>query len=157
MSKVISVVTPVFSTNALKDISEAMELGDLSENEKFVTEDLQIENKDELNAILAKRFADKTTEQWLGELESQGVLCARINTFDDVAKDPQIACNNMIVEMEHKEAGNLRLLGNPIRLYGTPPTLRCPPTDLGEDSEAIARDFGYSEDEILELKEKNII
>jgi formyl-CoA transferase len=150
-------ISPVFSSNALRDISVAMDLGDLSEEEKFATEDLQIENKDDLNGILAKRFLEKTTEEWLEELESKGVLCARINTFDDVAKDPQIACNNMIVEMEHKEAGKLKLLGTPVRLYGTPPSLRHCPPDLGADSEAIAREIGYSDEEIEELKKNNVI
>lgn len=150
-------ISPVFSNNALRDISVAMDLGDLSKNEIFSTEDLQIENKESLNAILTKRFLDKTTNEWLEELESKGVLCARINDFDDVAKDPQIACNNMIVEMEHKDAGKLKLLGTPVRLYGTPPTLRHSPPDLGEDSEAIAREIGYSDEEIAELKEKNVL
>lgn len=150
-------ISPVFSNNALRDISVAMDLGDLSEDEKFATEDLQIENSKILNEILAERFLKKPTAQWLEELESKGVLCARINTFDDVAKDPQIACNKMIVEMEHKRVGKLKLLGTPVRLHGTPPTLRHCPPDLGEDSEAIASEIGYSDEEIAELKRKNII
>ena len=150
-------ISPVFSNNALRDISEAMGLGDLSLDQRFSTEDLQIANREILNSILAQRFMDKPTAVWLEELESKGVLCARINTFDDVAKDPQIACNNMIVEMEHKNAGTLKLLGTPVRLYGTPPTLRNCPPDLGQDSEAIAREIGYSEEEIEALKKKKVL
>ncbi len=150
-------ISPVFSNNALRDLSLAMDLGDLSENVLFATEDLQIENSQALNEILAKRFLQKTTANWMEELEEKGILCARINSFDDVAKDPQIECNNMIVEMEHKVAGKLRLLGTPIRLHGTPPSLKHCPPDLGEDSEAIAREIGYSEEEIKELKSKEII
>lgn len=150
-------ISPVFSKNALQDISTAMDLGDLSADERFATEGLQVENRDVLNAILAQRFVQKTTDAWMEELEPKGVLCARINTFDDVANDPQIACNNMIVEMEHKDAGILRLLGTPVRLYGTPPELRRCPPDLGADSEEVAREIGYSDEEIEELKRKNVI
>jgi crotonobetainyl-CoA:carnitine CoA-transferase CaiB-like acyl-CoA transferase len=150
-------ISPVFSNNVLKDISLAMSLDDLSEQEPFSTEDLQIENSEELNAILAKRFKDKTTDEWLGILEPKGILCARINAFDDVTNDPQIACNNMIVEMEHKDAGKLRLLGNPVRLSKTPSTLRQAPPDLGEHSEAIAKELGYSADEIEKLITKGIL
>jgi CoA:oxalate CoA-transferase len=110
-----------------------------------------------LNQLLAKRFQDKTTAQWLEELENKGVLCARINDFDAAAKDPQIACNNMIVEMEHKRAGKLRLLGTPVRLHDTPPALRKFPPDLGEDSEAIVREMGYSKEQIEELKAKQVL
>ena len=150
-------ISPVFSDDSLRDISAAMELGNLSLDERFETEDLQIENKDALNEILAMRFAEKTTAQWMEILESKGVLCARINTFDDVAQDPQIACNNMIVEMEHEDAGTLRLLGTPVRLHGTPPSLRHCPPNLGADSEAIAREIGYSDDEIEELIRNKVI
>ena len=150
-------ISPLIFNNALRDISEAMGLGALSFDQRFSTEDLQIANREILNSILAQRFMDKPTAVWLEELESKGVLCARINTFDDVAKDPQIACNNMIVEMEHKHAGTLKLLGTPVRLYGTPPTLRNCPPDLGQDSEAIAREIGYSEEEIEALKKKKVL
>ena len=95
------------------------------------TEELQVDNKNELNAVLAKAFLQKTTDAWMEELESQGVLCARINSFDDTARDPQIACNNMIVSMEDPDVGELKLLGTPVRLKGTPPRLQEFPPRLG--------------------------
>ncbi len=144
-------ISPVFSNNALRDISSAMDLGDLSEDPRFATEELQIENRELLNEILEKRFKDKSSAEWLESLESQGVLCARINTFSEAANDPQIACNNMVVTMEHKQAGQLTLLGTPVRLHGTPPTLRQAPPNLGEHSRDIARELGYSDGEIERL------
>ena len=63
----------------------------------------------------------------------------------------------MIVEMEHKDAGTLKLLGTSVRLHGTPPALKLCPPDLGEHSEAIAREIGYSDEEIKDLTSKNII
>ena len=149
-------ISPVFSNNALKDISTALGLGDLSTEEAFSTEDLQVANREQLNAVLAKRFLEKGTDEWLAELEPKGVLCARVNTFDDVAKDPQIACNKMIVEMEHKQAGSLKLLGTPVRLHSTPPRLqRCPP-DLGEHTRDVVSELGYSDEHIADLQEKGV-
>lgn len=150
-------ISPVFSDNALRDLSTAMGLGDLSESSRFATEDLQIKNKDSLNRILADRFKEQSTDVWMEDLASQGVLCARINDFADAARDPQIDRNNMIVQMEHKRAGNLKLLGNPVRLHGTPPSFKKVPPDLGEHSEAIAQELGYSEAQIEELVTNKVL
>ncbi len=144
-------ISPVFSDNALRDISVALGLGDLSQQPQFATETLQIENKVALNELLATRFRAKQTQAWLEELEAAGVLCARVNSFADAAKDPQIAVNQMVVQMEHKAAGQLNLLGTPVRLHHTPPTLRQAPPDLGEHSRAIAGELGYTDEEIADL------
>lgn len=149
-------ISPVFSDNALKDISTAMGLGDLSQKPEFSTEELQVDNKNELNAVLAKAFLQKTTDAWMEELESQGVLCARINSFDDAAHDPQIACNNMIVSMEDPDVGELKLLGTPVRLKGTPPRLQGFPPRLGQHSQEVALEIGYSEEEVAQMAEKGV-
>jgi len=135
-------VSPVFSSNALRDISAAVGLGDLSKRPEFSTGDLQVENKGLLNKLLAQAFLTKTTDAWMVELESQGVLCARINSFDDAARDPQLACNNMIVSMNDPDIGELKLLGTPVRLKGTPPQLQEFPPRLGQHSRDVALEIG---------------
>lgn len=150
-------ISPVFSNNALRDISTAMDLGDLSLQEDFSTEDLQVANRVELNEILASQFLKKSTSDWLESLESQGVLCARINSFQDAAADPQIACNNMIVSMEDPEVGELKLLGTPVRLRGTPPQLKSFPPKLGQHNKAVALELGYTEDEISEFFKEGVL
>lgn len=150
-------LSPVFSDNALRDISVAMELGDLSLDSRFETEALQIENSGELNGLLAERFLAKTTAVWLEELESAGVLCARVNSFAEARKDPQIKANRMVLEMEHKRAGKLKLLGVPVRLHDTPMKLRYAPPDLGEHSREIAEELGYDEAEISKLFESGAL
>jgi crotonobetainyl-CoA:carnitine CoA-transferase CaiB-like acyl-CoA transferase len=150
-------ISPVFSDNALRDISTAMELGDLSQDSRFATETLQIQNSGALNALLAARFAQKPTETWLNELEASGVLCARVNSFLEAAGDPQTAANGMIVEMEHPRAGALRLLGTPIRLHTTPRRLDRPPPDLGADTRDVLSEFGYSQERIDDLERRGVL
>ncbi len=150
-------ISPVFSDNALRDISSAMGLGDLSLKDEFRTEDLQVANRVALNELLASKFLTKTTSEWMDSLEKQGVLCARINSFQDAANDPQIACNNMIVSMHDAEVGELKLLGTPVRLKATPPQLKSFPPKLGQHNRAVASELGYTEDEISELFAKGVL
>jgi crotonobetainyl-CoA:carnitine CoA-transferase CaiB-like acyl-CoA transferase len=150
-------ISPVFSDNALRDISSAMGLGDLSLDPRFNTETLQIKNSLELNSILAERFKEKKTAQWIEELETRGVLCARVNSFAEAQEDPQIKANNMVLEMEHERAGRLKMLGVPVRLHDTPMSLRHAPPDLGEHSREIAEELGFSEEDISNFIEAGVL
>ncbi len=150
-------ISPVFSDNALRDISTALGLEDLSQRPEFSTESLQIENRDALNDLLARRFLEDTTDNWMTQLEAEGVLCARVNTFLEAAADPQIAANHMVVSLQDEAAGELRVLGNPIRLHSTPPTERKPAPQLGEQSADILAELGYSTEKIEALFQQSII
>lgn len=145
-------ISPVFSADALRDISLAMGLGDLSQDPRFAAPEDRRANAREMNAILAARFREKTSAEWVAILEPQGVLCGEIKTLAEAAEDPQVRANRMVIEMEHPDAGTLRLFGTPIRLRDTPATHRLPPPALGQHTEEVLAEIGYSQEEIATLR-----
>ena len=90
------------------------------------------------------------------ELEENRVLCARVYSFEEAARDPQILNNKMIVSMEDPIVGELKLLGNPIRLKKTPPKLDKFPPTLGQHSLDVAQELGYSKAEISRMVEQGV-
>ncbi len=150
-------ISPVFSDNALRDISTALGLGDLSAEARFATEALQLENRQALNAILAERLRTKATDAWMEALPARGVLCARVNTFAEAAADPQVRANGMVVELDHPGAGPLRVLGTPLRLHATPARHRRPAPALGADGRAVLEELGYDAAAIDDLQARGIV
>jgi crotonobetainyl-CoA:carnitine CoA-transferase CaiB-like acyl-CoA transferase len=150
-------ISPVFSENALRDISVALGLGDLSLDERFRTHELQARHRAELNGLLAARLRTRPTAEWLAELEAKGVLCARINTLAEAADDPQVNANGMVVRMEHPAAGAFRLLGTPVRLHGTPPRERVFAPELGAHTREVLLEAGYAAAQVNDLEARGVV
>jgi len=150
-------ISPVFSDNALRDLSVAMGLGDLSQDKRFGTIDKQMANRSELNAILADHFLELTTQDWISRLEPLGILCTKINSYEEAAEDPQLRVNEMILETVHPRAGAINVLGTPLRIqnYDRCSRKNAPP-ELGEHNHEILRELGYTNQEIQEFEQKGV-
>jgi crotonobetainyl-CoA:carnitine CoA-transferase CaiB-like acyl-CoA transferase len=71
--------------------------------------------------------------------------------------DPQALSRGTIVTIEHPTIGSVRGIANPCRLAGTPPLYRYPPPLLGEHTEAVLQNVGYSPDDIATAKRDGVI
>lgn len=91
----------------------------------------------QLEAVLSAR----TTGEWLDIFAAAGIPAGQVMTYADVAADPQIDFNEMIVTLEHESAGTIRVQGSPVWFDGDKPQLRVPPPPLGGDTAAVIRDI----------------
>jgi len=150
-------VSAVFSSDALRDISIAMELGDLSRDPRFDIASKRMANKAQLEDILKRRFLEKTTAEWLETLEPRGALCAEIKRFEQALHDPQVRANQMVVDIDRPGVGSLRVLGTAVRLSRTSSSLRLPPPLLGEHTDEVLEQLGYSASDMAALRAAGVI
>lgn len=106
---------------------------------------------------LAGIFARHTLKEWEEKLNKADVCWAPVMTFQETFDDPQVRHRQLLQELDHPVAGKIRVLGMPIKLSGTPGTLRSPAPAHGEQTQSILQDLGYSQDETRELRESGVV
>lgn len=148
-------LSAVFSDHLIRDISTALDLGDLSQDERFGSMKAFTRNYREFNRILATQFATRKTDEWVLKLEAAGVISGRINTFEEAMNDPQAVANEMIISMDTNVVGVLKLLGTPLRFSDSRASFRIAPSILGEHTREVMSDLGFNEAEIAEMEGLN--
>lgn len=120
---------------------------ELIEDERFKTNSQRTENVSQLEPILSELIKCKTTMEWISILEREGIPCSPINNVKDVIEDPQVIERNMIVEVEHKSIGKVKIPGNPIKMSETPGTIDTSAPMLGEHTADILKSLCCLTDE----------
>ena len=110
-----------------------------------------------LAKTLDETFALKPTARWLEILERAGVPSGPIYSFSEVYDDPHVQARGMEVETEHATAGRVRNIGIPVKLSETPGAVRRSAPALGQHTDEILSEFGYSEAEIDQLRDSGAL
>ena len=139
------VMVGAFKENPLRDICTALEMDDLSKEEKFADLDRQKLHRSELQAVFRERFAEASTSHWLERLDEVDILCAPVKSLAEALADPQTAINRMILEAAPTKSGPVKLVGSPIDMSAAPVTVRHQPPVLGANTSEILAELGIDE------------
>jgi len=112
----------------------------------------------EIIDILEETFAKKTLAEWKEILNKTDVLWAPVQNYAEALNDPQTLANEYVVEVDHPNAGRVKMLGLPLKFSETPGKVRTPAPELGQHTEEILTEvLGYTWDEVTALREKQVI
>ena len=147
-------IVAVGNDGQFRRFCEVLDLPGMADDERFATNAARVRNRAALDAAIEARAATKTKHEWLTQLEAADVPCGPINKLEEVFAEPQIAARDMVVTMPHPTAGEVKLVGNPIKLSRTPVDYRSAPPLLGEQTEAVLGELGgLTEAEIRRLQQ----
>lgn len=113
----------------------------------------QLEMMAELQEILLAR----TAPEWVQFFEPFDICVNQVNTLAEAVEDPHYLQRDMIIEMDHPLEGVIKSIGLPVKFSAMPEIPKNPPPAMGQHSEEILDELGYSEADIIAFKKENII
>jgi len=111
---------------------------ELADDERFADNDRRMANRAELIPILEQYFSARTTDEWVNLFLENGLPAGAIRDYAYVlSEDPHVKAREMIGSFEHPVEGTIPVLASPIRMHGTPTTIRSAPPLLGQHTDEI--------------------
>ena len=107
--------------------------------------------RDEIRSALGPLVARHSTADLVERLRAQHIWCAPVQTIDQALADPAVRHLDPFLEMEHPRAGKVKALRHPVRYGAGEPELRRLPPEVGEQSDEILRELGFSDDEVARM------
>lgn len=135
----------------------AADLQAYQDDPRFATNAARVANFDATVDLVAQRIATQTVEEWLDALRKGGVACSPINTLDQALSHPQTAARKLIVETSHPVLGVVQNMGLPVRFQGRAREARRAAPLLGEHTDEILREYGYTDDAIVAFKRDRVV
>jgi crotonobetainyl-CoA:carnitine CoA-transferase CaiB-like acyl-CoA transferase len=136
---------------------EAIGRQDLYEIPRFSAMFMNAADKQDLFDELEVTFRTKTTAEWCTILKAAGQRFAPVNNYEQVSNDPQVLANGYIIEIDHPQWGRVKSIGTPIRMSDTPLVPGEVAPELGQDTEMLLLELGYTWEDIDSFRQSGSI
>lgn len=135
---------------------EVMGHPEIEKDPRFEAYGTRMQNIQELYVILDEAFLTKTSAEWMALLQAADCICAPVASYSDIVNDPQVRANEYIVEVDHPTQGRMPVVGAPWRFSGTPAEIAPAAPELGQHTEEVLQELGYSWEQIEALRERGL-
>ena len=115
------------------------------------------ESKGGVARAVSEMLAEDTLDSWLKRLASHGVPCAPVLPLRQVLDSPQVQANGWAVEHEHPKLGTVRQTAALVGFSRTPGASQRTAPLLGQHTEEVLHEIGYTDALIEELSERGVI
>jgi crotonobetainyl-CoA:carnitine CoA-transferase CaiB-like acyl-CoA transferase len=135
---------------------EALGAPELMQRPEYASAAERLRHRDELNADIEAVTAKHTSKKLVEKLNEAGVPTGPIYAINEVFADPQVQHLKVAQTVKAKDR-SVTLVGQPVTLSRTPSKLVTPPPRLGEHTNAVLKEFGFSAKQIAELRRAGAI
>ena len=139
------------------DFFKAIGRRELSDDPRFVTHALRIQNIGTLYGLIEAVAPERTNQEWVEFCDRLSIPCMPVILPTELWDDPHIRATGVLGFAEHPTEGRYRTIGSPVTFSETPTSIRKHAPNLGEDTVKVMREAGLSEDEIELLLARRVL
>jgi crotonobetainyl-CoA:carnitine CoA-transferase CaiB-like acyl-CoA transferase len=130
---------------------ELLQRADLADDPRFKDASGRLVNRAMLAGALATEFKKRTSAEWLDALDRAKVPAGPVLDVLQMHADPQTRAREMVVEVNHSTVGPVKTLGAPVKFSATPGGVHRSAPILGEHTNEVLREYGFSDAEIARM------
>ena len=135
----------------------AIERPDLLTDERYATVFTRAQHSLELIALLDGIFATKKRAEWGAIFDRHELVWGPVQTVAEAVRDPQAGALEVFAKVPHRTGEEIAVVRSPVDFSATPASVRHGAPELGEHTEEVLLEHGYTWDDIAALKEKGAI
>jgi crotonobetainyl-CoA:carnitine CoA-transferase CaiB-like acyl-CoA transferase len=147
----------VANDNLWRKFCAAAGLQEIVDHPDFRSNADRVRNRARTLAQVQAALAGGTVAHWHATLSRAGIPCSPINSLAQLLAHPHTAASGIVLDYEHRQGGALKGIGQPVRFDGEPPKPGLPPPDLGEHTDAVLGEIGFSTGDIAALREMGAV
>jgi formyl-CoA transferase len=140
-----------------KRLMQAIGRSDLGEAPDLANNAGRVARVDEIDAAIGAWTAVRTVAEALAMLGEARVPAGKVYTARDIAEDPHYRARDMILTQLTRDGYEVEVPGIVPKLMGTPGAVRSPAPHLGGDTDAVLREIGLTEEQIVALRERKVV
>ena len=133
------------------DIKESLD------DKDFEDDTARTKNRKKLTNIITQALSINTNNEWIKKLNEASIPCGPINNIQEVFNDPQIMHSAIAQTVIHPELGEIKLVGQAMKLSRTPSKLKTAAPNKGEHTNIILKELGYDSESIAKFKMEKVI
>lgn len=133
-----SFVITVGNDQQFQKLCTLLNIPHLTTDPDYATNSSRVNNRQALTALLSEHFIHNTASYWVERCLSVGIPAGAINTVKDALEHPHSQSRNLVQQVELNQQ-LIELVGSPLRMSQTPPTIRYPPPQLGQHNDEIMK------------------